>query len=85
MTMPELSDDTPIYEWCFEFWSPVEEDWVDYGYWTLANDEQLALKHLMDDEDGQVEHLSTSLNTWTFEEFKKNQGIECISLIRDLE
>ena len=83
--MPKLSDDTTIYEWCFEFYSPKESEWVDFGYWTLSDDQQSAVELLLIDEENEVEHLSCSLNTWTYKQFKANQGEDSLELIRDLE
>ena len=80
-----LDDDSIIYEWCFEFYSPGREEWLDYGYWTLSDDQQSAVELLMSDEENDVEYLSCSLNTWTFKEFKANQGEDSLELIRDLE
>ena len=80
-----LDDDSIIYEWCFEFYSPGREEWLDYGYWTLSDDQQSAVELLMSDEENDVEYLSCSLNTWTYKEFKANQGEDSLELIRDLE
>ena len=82
--MMTLTDDTTIYEWCFEFYSPKEEEWVDYGYWTISDDQSAAIELLMQDEDNEVEHLSCNLNTWTYAQFKQNQGENSLELIRDL-
>lgn len=79
-----LTDDTTIYEWCFEFYHTGEEEWLDFGYWTLSDDQQSAIELLLIDEDNQVEHLSCKLNTWTYKQFKQNQGENSLELIRDL-
>jgi len=79
-----LTDSTIIYEWCFEFYHTGEEEWLDYAYWTLSDDQQSAIEMLLIDENNDVEHLSCSLNEWTYEQFKKNQGENSLELIRDL-
>ena len=85
MTIQELTNDTIIHEWCFEFYHTEEEEWLDFGYWTLSDDQSAAIELLLKDEDNNVEHLSCHLNTWTYEQFKKNQGENSLELIRDLE
>ena len=84
VTTMTLTDETTIYEWCMEFYSPKEEEWVDYGYWTISDDQSAAIELLMQDEDNEVEHLSCNLNTWTYKQFKENQGENSMELIRDL-
>ena len=83
-TTMTLTDETTIYEWCFEFYSPKEEEWVDFGYWTISDDQSAAIELLMQDEDNEVEHLSCNLNTWTYAQFKQNQGEDSLEMIRDL-
>lgn len=83
--MNKLNDDTIIHEWLFEFYSPGQEEWIEYGYWTLSDDQQSAVELLLIDEENEVEHLSCQLNTWTYDQFKTNMGPDCLSLIRDLE
>ena len=83
-TTMTLTDDTTIHEWCFEFYHTGEEEWLDFGYWTLSDDQQSAIELLLIDEDNQVEHLSCKLNTWTYKQFKQNQGENSLELIRDL-
>ena len=83
--MKDLKDDTTIYEWLFEFYSPKESEWIEYGYWTLSDDRSAAIELLLKDEDNAVEHLSCSLNTWSYAQFKLNQGENNLDLIRDLE
>ena len=83
MTKATLTDDTTIHEWQFEFYSTSEEEWLDFGYWTLSDDEQTAIEMLLEDEDNAVDYLSCNLKTWTYEEFKKNQGENSLELIRD--
>jgi len=83
MTQTTLTDDTTIYEWGFEFYHTGEEEWLDFGYWTLSDDQSAAIELLLKDEDNQVEHLSCSPRTWTFKQFKENQGENNLELIRD--
>ena len=51
----------------------------------FSDDQSAAIELLLKDEDNNVEHLSCNLNTWTYEQFKKNQGENSHELIRDLE
>ena len=85
MTTVTLTDETTIHEWQFEFYSSKEEEWLDFGYWTLSDDQSAAIEMLLIDEDNDVEHLSCNLKTWTYEQFKQNQGKDCITLLRDYE
>jgi hypothetical protein len=80
-----MNPETIIHEWQFEFYSPKEEEWLDFGYWTLSDDQSAAIEMLLIDEDNDVEHLSCNLKTWTYEQFQKNQGDDCITLLRDYE
>ena len=80
-----FTPDTTIYEWTFEFYSPTEEEWLDFGYWTLEDNRQFITETLIQDEDGNVEDLSVSVKEWTFEEFQQNQGPDCLSLLRDYD
>ena len=83
-TQMNLTDDTIIYEWGFEFYSEREEQWMDFGYWTLSDDQSAAIEFLLKDEENDVEHLSCSPRTWTYKQFKENQGEDSLELIRDL-
>ena len=80
-----MNPETIIHEWQFEFYSPKEGEWLDFGYWTLSDDQSAAIEMLLIDEDNEVEHLSCNLKTWTYEQFKQNQGDDCITLLRDYE
>ncbi|WVQ00831.1 hypothetical protein [Synechococcus phage MC09] len=79
-----ITNDTIINEWSFEFYSTSEEEWLDFGYWTISDDQSAAIEILLKDEENQVEHLSCNHREWTFEQFKLNQGPDCMQLIRDL-
>ena len=67
-----------------EFYSPSEEEWIDYSYWTISDQQDQAIALLLEDEDNQVDYLTCNHNTCTFEEFQRNQGTDSLTLIRDL-
>lgn len=83
--MNTLTPSTIINEWTMEFYSPTEEEWVDYGYWTISDQEDQAIELLLKDEDNQVDYLSCQHRTWTYEQFQRNQGPDALHLIRDLQ
>ena len=80
-----LTDDTIVHEWRFEFYSPEQEEWLDFSYWTMTDDMQFAIIQLLMDEGNDVEHLSCVGDICTYAQFKLNQGENNLELIRDLE
>ena len=83
MNADKLTPSTIINEWMMEFYSPTEEEWFDYSYWTISDQQDQAIELLLKDEDNQVDHLSCKHKAWTYEEFQRNQGTDSLNLIRD--
>ena len=57
---------TTVYEWTMEYYSPVEEDWMDVSYYTFVQDSQMAREQLIIDEDGKVEDLKMDITEHTY-------------------
>ena len=75
---------TTVYEWTMEYYSPVEEDWMDVSYYTFVQDSQMAREQLIIDEDGKVEDLKMNVTEHTYSNLS-DQGLDLETLILDYE